>query len=321
MRKTVNKERIEGRLYDISQLTLKTVQNSESEHFGQEFISGSIDVATDEDCLNIVTVRFTFVQATYKSGKVNNTFGVLKNLIENGKTVLADGKDEASLVRIDAALGLNDFYTQRNGEDTLVSAKANMGSFVNTVSKLADEDTRNTFEYDMLINGTKYVEADTERNIPEDYLVVKGAVFDFRNSILPVEFVVRNKGGIKYFESLDASPQNLVFTKVWGKINSETIVDRREEESAFGEPAVKEYSRTIREWVITGTSKPDAVYEVGDSENGITADEIKKAMADREVYLAGVKKRADEYQASRNSSNTNGSTAAAAPAAQGGFTF
>ena len=319
MRKTVNKERIEGRLYDISQLTLKTVQNSESEHFGQEFIGGSIDIATDDDCLNIVTVRFTFVQATYKSGKPNNSFGVLKNLIENGKTVLTDGKDEASLVRIDASLGLNDFYTQRNGEDTLVSAKTNMGSFANVISKLSDEDARNTFECDMLINGTRYVEADPERNISEDYLVVKGAVFDFRNSILPVEFVVRNKGGIKYFESLEASPQNLVFTKVWGKINSETIVDRREEESAFGEPAVKEYSRTIREWVITGTSKPDAVYEVGDSENGITADEIKKAMADREVYLAGVKKRADDYQASKSSGSA--ATSAAAPAAQGGFTF
>lgn len=320
MRKAINKERIEGRLYDISQLALKTVQSSESEHFGEEFIGGSMDIATDDDCLNIVTVRFTFVQATYKSGKVNNTFGVLKNLIENGKTVLADGKEEASMVRVDAALALNDFYTQRNGEEVLVSAKSNNGSFVNIVSKFADEDARNTFECDMLINGTKYVEADEERNIKEDYLVVKGAVFDFRNSILPVEFVVRNKGGIKYFESLDASPQNLVFTKVWGKINSETIVDRREEESAFGEPAVKEYSRTIREWVITGTSKPDAVYEIGDEQNGITAEEIKKAMADREVYLAGVKKRADEYQASKNSGNA-GTSNAAAPAAQGGFTF
>ena len=153
-------------------------------------------------------------------------------------------------------------------------------------------------------------------------LIVKGAVFDFRNAILPVELVVHNKGGIKYFESLDASPKNLVFTKVWGKINSETIVDRREEESAFGEPAVKEFSRSVREWVITGTSKPDAVYEIGDEQNGITEEEIKKAMADREVYLAGVKKRADEYQASRNRGNAGTSNVvAAAPAAQGGFAF
>lgn len=320
MRKTLNRERVEGRLYDVSQLALKQVQNSDSPNFGQDFIGGSIDIATDDECLNIVTVYFTFVQPTYKSGKTNNTYGVLKNLIDNGKTVLADGADEATFVRIDAALALNDFYTQRNGEEVLVSAKRNNGSFANIITKLGDADTRSTFECDMLINGTQYVEANEERNIAQDYLIVKGAVFDFRGSILPVEFVVKNQGGIKYFESLDASPKNLVFTKVWGQINSETIVDRREEESAFGEPAVKEYTRTVREWVITGTSKPDAVYEVGDSEAGITEEEIKKALADREVYLADVKKRADEYQASKNNGNAS-TTNAAAPAAQGGFNF
>lgn len=319
MRKTVNKEVICGRVYDMSQLALKTVQNSESEHFGQEFIGGSIDIATDDDCLNIVTVHFTFVQPTYKSGKQNATFGVLKNLLDSGKSILTDGKENATMVRIDASLSLNDFYTQRNGEEVLVSAKRNNGSFANIVSKLADEDSRNTFECDMLINGTRYIEANEEKNIKEDYLIVKGAVFDFRNAILPVEFVVRNKGGMKYFESLDASSQNLVFTKVWGKINSETIVDRREEESAFGEPAVKEYSRTIREWVITGTSKPDAVYEIGDEQHGITTEEITKAMADREIYLAGVKKKNDDYQASKNTTAT--SNVASAPAAVGGFNF
>lgn len=319
MKKTKNVERIEGRVYDMSQLALKTVQNSDSEHFGEDFIGGSIDIATDDDCLNIVTVHFTFVQPTYKSGKVNSTFGVLKNLIDSGKSILTDGKENATMVRLDASLGLNDFYTSRNGEETLVSAKRNMGSFANIVSKLSDEDKRNTFECDMLINGTRLIEADDERNIPEDYLIVKGAVFDFKGSILPVEFVVRNKGGMKYFESLEASPKNLVFTKVWGKINSETIVDRREEESAFGEPAVKEYSRTIREWVITGTSKPDAIYEIGDSETGITEEEITKAMADREVYLAGVKKKADDYQTSKNAGNA--SNVATAPAAAGGFSF
>ena len=320
MRKTINKEKISGRLYDISKLAIKTVQNSESEHYNQEFIGGSMDIATDEDCLNIVTVRFTFVQPTYKSGKQNKTFDVLKKLIESGKTVLTDGKDEATMVSVDASISINDFYTQRDGEEVLVSAKENNGSFVNIVSKLdADENKRSTFECDMLINGTRLVEADEERNIKEDYLVVKGAVFDFRNAILPVEFIVHSKGGIDYFTSLDASKDNMVFTKVWGVINSAVIITRREQESAFGEPSVTEYTRTVREWVITGTNKPDATYELGDSENGITADELKKALADREVYLAEVKKRNDEYQASK--ANNTSAASAAAPAKQGGFNF
>ena len=315
MRKALNRERVEGRIYDHD-LALKTVQNTESKNYGKEFIGGSIDVATDDDNLNIVQVYFTYVTETTSKGNKNATFTALKNIIDNGKTILNNGADNATMVRIDTALALNDFYTQRNGEEVLVSAKRNNGGFVTIVNSLGDADTRNTFECDMLINGTKYVEANPEANIAEDYLIVKGAVFDFRNAILPVEFVVRNANGMKYFESLDASPQNMVFTKVWGKINSETIVRKVEEESAFGEPSVKEYTRTVREWVITGTSKPDSVYEIGDAENGITNEEIKKALADREVYLADVKKRADEYQASKNASPVVGDTAAA-----GAFNF
>lgn len=297
--KVANKERIEGRVYDHN-LAIKTVQNTESKNYGKEFIGGTLDVATDDDCLNVIQVNYTYVTETTAKGNKNNTYTALKNIIENGKTILNDGKDAATMVRIDTSLALNDFYTNRNGEETLVSAKRNEGGFVTIINSLGDEDNRNTFEFDMLINGTQYVEADEERNIAEDYLIVKGAVFNFKNDILPVELICRNKGGIKYFESLDASPQNLTFTKVWGKITSQTIVRRVEEESAFGEPAVKEYTRTSREWVITGTSKPDAVYEIGDPENGITTEDIKKAMADREVHLADVKRRQDEYQASKN---------------------
>ncbi len=315
MRKTINKVRVEGKLYDISKLALKKVENKDSAHFGEDFIGGSIDIATDDDCLNVVTVYFTFMQPTYKSGKANTSFGVLKGLLENGKTIIKDGADNATLVRVDASIGLNDFYTDRNGEETLVSAKRINGSFVSVINKLADESERSKFECDMLINGTRLVEADEERHIDKDYLVVKGAIFDFRNAIMPIEFTVKNEGGIKYFEGLDASPEKLTFTKVWGAIRSENIVSKVEEESAFGEPTVKEYSRTLREYIVTGTSKPDAVYEIDNAENGITKDEIKKAMADREVYLADVKKKQDEYNASKNSG------AASAPAAAGGFNF
>ena len=317
MRKTVNKETISGRVYDFSQLALKKVENPESERFGQEYIGGSIDIATDDDCLNIVTVYFTFVQPTFKSGKTNNSFGVLKNLIDSGKSVLTDGKDNASLVKIDASLSLNDFYTQRNNEEVLVSAKRNSGSFISTVSKLDDASKRNTFEYDFLIDKVTHVDADEEKHIDDDYVIVHGAAFAFNGAILPTTLVVKNPSGMKYFESLDLEGGNVVFTKVWGQINSETIIDRREEESAFGEPAVKEFSRTVREWVITGTSKPDAVYPTDDDEAGITLDEFNKAMADRQVYLADIKKRSDEYQASKNSTKS----VASAPANVGGFNF
>jgi len=325
MKKTViNKERIEGRIYEHN-LSVSQVKNKESKNYGKDFIRGTLDIATDDEGLNVVTVNFTYVSPTYNSGKPNNTYSVLKNIIENGKSIVVDGKDAATMVRVDAALGINDFYVDRNGEETLVSAKKNEGSFVNIVeseSKLSPETQRNTFETDMLIIGTQYVEADEEKNIKEDYLTLKGYVFDFRKAILPVEFRVKNPGGIKYFESLDASKENPTFTKVWGNISSQTIKTKKEEESAFGEPTVTEYSRTIREWIVTGTSKADSVYPIGDDEFGITGDDVKKALADREVYLAEVKRRKDEYEASKvATTSAPAGNVANATAAQGGFNF
>ena len=324
MRKTINQITLAGRVYE-SNIALKKVQDTSKESFGTEFINGTLDIATDEDCLNVVQVHFTYVTATTKQGKKNATFDVLKDIIENGKTVVADGKDEATCVKIDTALDLNDFYTTRDGEETLVSAKRCEGGFVSKVAKNKLPEERNRFEVDMFINGTKIVEANEEKNIPADYLIVKGAVFNFRGAIKPVDFVVKSPGGIKYFESIDASPQNPTFTKVWGNIISSTIVTRKEEESEFGEPVVKEYTRTTKEWIVTGTSKASAVYPIGDEKSGITAEEIKKALADREIYLADIKKRAEEWAASKKASNDEslpfGDNKTAAPAAAGGFNF
>lgn len=321
MRKPINREHIEGYLYEHN-LALKTVQNTASENYGKPFIGGTVDIQTDEEGINIITVNFTYVTEVTSKGTKNSTFTALKSIIDNGKTVLLDGKENATMLKIDTALGLNDFYTSRDGEETLVSAKRNEGGFVTIVSKLCDPSERNKFEFDMLINKTNYVEKNEEKHIDADYLTVGGAIFNFRNAMLPVSLVVKNPGGIKYFESLDVSSSNLVFTKVWGNIQSQVLVEKREEESAFGEPTIKEFMRTVREWVLTGAAKEP--YEIDDEKNGITKEEITKAQSDREVYLADVKKRQDEYQASKASGNANANatqSSTTTTAAAGGFNF
>ena len=135
MKKAINREHIEGYVYEHN-LAIKTVQNKESKNYGKEFINGTLDIQTDEAGLNVVTVNFTYVTEVTSKGTKNETYTTLKNIIENGKTVLVAGKDAATKVRIDTALGLNDFYTSRNGEETLVSAKRNDGGFVHATNKL-----------------------------------------------------------------------------------------------------------------------------------------------------------------------------------------
>lgn len=322
MKKFLNRETIIGKVYD-HKLALKT-SGPNSKNPGTEYIAGDIEIATDREGLNVVSVHFTYETATRKSGSANTTFTALKDIIDNNKTILAVGMDDATAVNISTSLGLNDFVTNRNGQEEWVHAKRNDGGFVNIVRAVDYSKPTNKFDFDMLINGTRYVEADPEKNITEDYLIVKGAVFnDFRKSILPIELVCRDKDGMKYFESLDASPQNMILNHVWGTINSQTITTTRTEESAFGAAAVTTFERKVKEWTIIGAN-PDNKIVDNDCED-LTPEELKEMLSKRELDLADIKKRAEEYQASKAANAGGGFTAsaqtAAAPAAQGGFNF
>ena len=321
MKAVINKTHIEGLLYE-HKLELKT-SGPNSKNPGTQFITGTVDIATDDACTNIVPVHFTYVTATTAKGGTNATFTALNNII-NGTfgSCMKDGRDKAVKLRIDSALGLNEFFTDRNGKEELVSAKRNEGGFVHTVDVLAeDEKTRNTFECDMLITNTTRIAADEEKQLPEK-VIVKGAIFDFRKSLLPVEFSATNANAMNYFEGLGATAQEPVFTKVWGRQVSEVIVKTITEESAFGEASVREVKNSRRDWVITGAAKDPYIW---DDETTMTKADLAKAIADREVYLAGVKQRNDEYKASKAAAPAASafSTTTATPAAPaaGGFNF
>lgn len=307
MKNMINATHIEGYVYD-HKLELR-VSGENSKNPGTEFIMGTLNVATDDACTNVVPVHFTYVTATTAKGNANATFGVLKNIIDGTiGSIMEHGKDKAGKVRIDSAIGLNEFYSDRSGTEELVSAKRNEGGFVHTVDILAaDEKTRNTFAADMLITNVRMMEADEERGFPAK-AIVHGCIFDFRKAVLPVEFSVTNDRGINYFNDLGATPKTPVLTKVWGRQVSQTVTNTKAEESGWGEANVLTSSYTRRDWVITG-SNPEP-YE-WDSDETITAKELTDAMANREVYLASIKKRQDEYKASK-----------AAPAVTaGGFNF
>ena len=312
MKKMINSERVEGRVYQHN-LVIKTVQNQTSANYGKEFISGNLEVAVDEEGLNVIPVHFTYVVEMTSSGKTNTTYANLKKIIDEDKTWIKVGKDDATKVRIDTAIALNDFYTQ---DDRLVSTKVNEGGFVSFVNgELAPENERNTFTADMIITSVNKVEADPEKRINESYVSVRGAIFNFRNDLLPVDFTVRHVDGMKYFESLEISNAEPVFTKVWGKIECRTITNEISEESAFGESSVRTFERKTKEWNITGTAK--VAYEFGD-EKVITKEELVKAMQNRETQLAEIKTRSEEYRAQKAGATVATTTTVASTS---GFNF
>lgn len=316
MRRNVNQETIEGRLYDHD-LSVKTVANKQSENFGKEFINGSLSVATDEAGLNVLTVHYTYVTETTKSGKANPTYANLKRIIDSGVKWVESGKDNATKLRLSPSAALNDFYPQ--GGEELVSQQRNEGGFVSIVSTLAAEGpARQKFTFDALITGVDYVEADPERNIDEGYARIRCAIFNFRNDLLPFTLVARDPNAIDYFNSLGATSNEPVYTQVWGEIKNTTVKVTKTIESAFGGPAVDVSERQQREWVVTG-AKPEPY--VFDDDTTITRAELTKAIADRNVHLEEVKTRAKEYYNSQANAIPAAAPALNTQVPVGGFNF
>lgn len=291
--KKLNETHIEGILYEHKLASKTSGENSKNP--GTEFINGEISIATDQALTNIIKVHFSYVTEQTKSGKPNTTYAILSNIID-GKigNVMEHGAENAGMLRVDSAIGLNEWYDK---DDNLVSVKRNEGGFVHQVTSLTEEEAqRSTFKVDIVLNGCFRTEADDEKGTPEK-MIVRGAIFDFRNSLMPVELTVLNPKAMDFFEGLEPGKQNPVFTRVWGRQVSQTIVKRTVEESAFGEDSVTETQTSYRDFVITGAAK--VPYE-WDSEDTMTAQELQEAVANREIALAEIKRRQEEYQASKN---------------------
>ena len=294
MMKVSNKVYLEGYLYEHD--LEKKVTGATSKNPNTEYITGTISIATDDACVNIVPVHYTYVTALTKNGSANAAFNVL-NAIINGTvpSIMEHGKENAARVRVDTVIGLNEFYSNRNGKEEFISVKRNEGGFIHLATDVSKEEDRNKFEVDMIITNAIRVEGDPERNT-QDKMVIKGVIFDFRNAILPIELSGFDERFMKYMEDAEVSPKNPMFTRIRGKQVSENIVRRIVEPSAWGDDDVREVVTTRKDFVVTW-SKP--VPHEWDDPSTITANELKEAMAARETYLATLKKRNDDYKASK----------------------
>ena len=296
MKKQVfNRNHIEGYLYQHK--LEKKLSGANAKNPNTTYITGTIDVATNDEMTNIVSVHFTYQTALTSQGKENRTFKTLSGILDGTIcSVMGHGKDKAQKVSIDTAMDANEFYSDRNGKEELVSVMRNENGFINLIDALnEDEKVRATFDTDILINKVVHMEADEEKDLKER-AIVSGYVMNFRQDFLPVRYTVYNPNAMAYFEDLEASERNPVFTRVRGQQVSTITVTRKEEEGAFGESYVREYQNSHKDYVITWAKKD--LYEIGEDAD-LSKEEIKKGLADRETKLATAKKNREEYLTSK----------------------
>lgn len=322
MKKNVNDVKIYGYVYQVSNLEMK-VSGENSKNPGTPFIMGDIEIATDESGINVVPVHFTYVTEHYKKKDANGnpmenrTYTILKKIIETPElTWIKGGKENAMTVRIDGSLDVNDYYNRDNQQ---VSMKRVSGSFITVIkdAELAEIDSRAVFKVDALIDKVTRVEEDPEKGIDE-HGIVSGYVFNYANALLPFEFKVTNPAGITYFEDKDPSSSEPLYTMLTGDIINKVTREKKVEEAAFGDDIVSYVNHRERTWLIKNAK--NVPYEF-DDESTITREELKKALQDREIHWADIKKNREEYQSKNKTVETGAFDAAAAPVQNKTFNF
>lgn len=286
MFKANNAAHVEGYVFSTDRLAQRV-----SKKTGTPFINGTVNIATDDKGTNVVPVFFRYVTETFqKSGKPNPAWEILSALIDHeGSDTFEVASTSALKVRIDGSVATNDFVS-RDGE--VVSPKRVEGQFMHIMTN-AISDNPATFDIDMLIANA----AEREVEDGDDFVNLRGYVFNYRGDVLPVDVNVRSKGGMDYFIDQDISNKNPLLTHIKGSIVSQAITKETTEESAFGDPVVHKVVRNVRSWDVTWAAVEP--YE-WDDESTITKKEFKQKLDEREERMAEVKRNHDEYQANRN---------------------
>lgn len=302
---------VEGYFYDVGSgnnaLTMKTVERKDSPNFGMNFFNGELLIATDEACTNIVSIHYTYepefrVNKETKEKTANKNFAAIKKLLDENKSVIAVGKDEATKLSINTSMTENAWYSAQNNE-VRSTARLEGGWITTNVLLNPDENERAVFEINAFLNtdAVKHVQHDDG----DDTLRLHCGVFNFRNDISIVDFV-GGSAQVDFFE--DIVSDGPVFACLIGVLDFKNIELTKTEEGAFG-PVVRKISHKKKDYVITNVINYDRHLEDG---NPLNSENITKAIQDREVRLAAVKTNYEDYQANKAASGTIFDTAPAA---------
>jgi hypothetical protein len=244
----------------------------------ENYINGKIIIEVGEGETHTFSV---FCKELKKDGTENKLYEGLQTVIKDYISVAKVGKEEADKVRIkQGQLGVND-YAQAGVLKSFPELSTNRITRVKPNEKF---EPKAKFDVELVVQS---VSEETDRDGEETGRVkVKGYVPQFGGKIAPLEFVADGAGAEFIRENYEAGHtvniNGLIINRVETKVT--------ETEQGFGKPKKKVTEKFFREFLITGGSEP---YDEEDK-NAYKMEVIKKALAEREVYLEGLIKKDEE---------------------------
>lgn len=281
MKKMLNQATIGGKLYAVNLEERVSKKNI-------RYIGGDISVATNPEMSNIIKVTYIYVPETQKN------FSIFKKLVDGAyETVETDGAERAANIIIrGSSIALNEFIN-RDGE--LVSVKRFEGGIPTILSSNIETEYVNEFDVDMLITNARMVEATSDNE--QDKVIIKGACFNFRNELLPIEFVVKDEKGINCITDFNVSNSNPLFIEVLGTQISQVYETSQEKPTMFGEPVIRTVRRNVKEFLVTNFASDPYPW---DDEGTLLATEVSEKSAERELKLATLKQEHETYLANKS---------------------
>jgi len=263
IRESFNKTTIQGTLVENN---LELLNN---EQLGT-FISGDLVVRVGE---SDIKVNF-FAKELKKDGGFNKIHKSLIGVMTY-PSIASDGVGVKVSIT-GGSISVNDFYTDELEHISYSELKSN---FVKKSTKNYKEE--NIFEFEGLV---RRVYDEVKEDAETGRLAIEVVGVNYAESALPVIFVVEKESAINYIRAYYAPGKTV---KVNGNIVFSTEKVSKTEESAFGEPIIKEYDKVTKDFVITAGTQP---YD----ENEYTAEDAKVIMENRNIMLEG--KKADKVK-------------------------
>jgi hypothetical protein len=269
IREAINEVVVEGIL---KEKTMEIVEIN-TEKGKQTVIRGELIISTGENNEHRVRV---FANESTKDKKDNPVFKGLKTVMneyvsiaeatKNGQT-----EDAADKVRITKGkFGLNEYYTA-SGE--LKNYPMIQTNFVNRCQN--GYNPRAEFSIEMYFEALVKEIKDEEET---GRLLIKGIVPLYGGKVIPLTFIAEDADTVDYLEQNYETKRT---GKVWGEIIN-TIEIHKEIEKGFGKSKEKITTNVKNELLVTGGDEDQ--YDE-DDKRAYSTSIIKKAMAERDVYL------------------------------------
>ncbi len=272
LRQADNKVFIEGLLLEKEFITDKTKD-------GEEYIRGEVQIETGENESH--TVKF-FSKKFKKDGSENGVYKSLSTVANEYKTVADVGREEADKVRItNGEIRLNDYV----GQDGMLRSFPEISSnFINRVQTVEEYKPRAEFDVEICVQSIMKEVKDEEET---GRAIIKGVIPLYGGRVIPFEFIVADEGAVSYVENNYEAGSTV---RIYGDVVNRKEVIITKVEGGFGKPKEDRKTITTREYLVTGGSEP---YDE-ESPKVFNPEAIRKALAEREVYLEELKNKKND---------------------------